>query len=1071
MYPKIYLMRNSILRISFFLCLPLFILAQKKIDATKIETAKPVNEASYYKPLLWRNVGPMRGGRSVTSTGVAGNPLVYYMGTTGGGVWKTEDAGISWNNISDGFFKTGSVGAVAVAESDINVVYVGMGEHAPRGVMSSYGDGIYKSTDAGKTWKNMGLELTRQVSSIRIHPKNADLVYIGAQGAIHGASSDRGVYKSADGGKTWNKTLYVDENTGCVDLSMDMNNPRILYAAMWDYRRLPWEMRSGGKGSGLYKSVDGGDTWEKIQTGLPKELGKMSVSVSKANSNKIYLVVESDSQKEQGGLFVSDNAGKNWNRISKDHRLVQRAWYYVEAFADPVDENTVYVLNSPAVKSTDGGKTWQSFRAPHGDYHQLWINPTNNKNLIISNDGGAAISFNGGASWSSQNNQPTAQFYRVNADNVFPYNLYGGQQDNTSVKIASQTTSWGGISERDWSYSAGGESAFLAFDPNNPRYVMGGSYQGTISLLDTKTNEQVGVMEYPVQYQSLQPKDMNYRFNWNAPIIHSIHEPGVFYHAGNILFKTTDMGKSWTAISPDLTTHDTSKMGMSGTPYTNEGAGGENYCTISYVIESPLEKGVFYTGSDDGLVHITKDGGATWTNITPEGVKGTLVNAIEVSPFDKATAYIAVNKYKFNDFTPLIYKTTDYGKTWIKITDGIPYGAYARVVREDNEVKDLLYAGTETGFYISYNGGKSWKQLQLNFPVTPITDLKLHQNHLLASTQGRAFWVLDDLTALRKNAASIKTETALLPVNNVVRVAGSSPLDRQFEEDEDPLQINTTSVNPATGAVIYYHIQNKDSVKSAIIEILDANQKLVRTYYMEKPKGNTSNNQLEADPKIEIRSGLNRFVWDLREKNLPTIENVIIEGSMGGRAVVPGKYEVRLTINGKAETAAFEVVADPRLNNSASEYKAQDALSKLASDDIEAIHVSVVQMRKIQDQLNQFVNRAEGVATLDSLATKAKAIVKTIKTWEEQLIQAKAQTNDDVINFVNKLSANIVFVKGEIESANTPYVTKGQQKRYEELHAEWKKYEAQKQALLAGEIAAFNEACRKANWNFVGFEN
>jgi len=946
-----------------------------------------------------------------------------------------------------------------------------MGEHAPRGVMSSYGDGIYKSTDAGKTWKNMGLELTRQISSIRIHPKNADLVYIGAQGAIHGASTDRGVYKSADGGKTWNKTLYVDENTGCVDLSMDMNNPRILYAAMWDYRRLPWEMRSGGKGSGLYKSVDGGDTWEKIQTGLPKELGKMSVSVSKANSNKIYLVVESDSQKEQGGLFVSDNAGKNWNRISKDHRLVQRAWYYVEAFADPVDENTVYVLNSPAVKSTDGGKTWQSFRAPHGDYHQLWINPNNNKNLIISNDGGAAISFNGGASWSTQNNQPTAQFYRVNADNVFPYNLYGGQQDNTSVKIASQTTSWGGISERDWSYSAGGESAFLAFDPNNPRYVMGGSYQGTISLLDTKTNEQVGVMEYPVQYQSLQPKDMNYRFNWNAPIIHSIHEPGVFYHAGNILFKTTDMGKSWTAISPDLTTHDTSKMGMSGTPYTNEGAGGENYCTISYVIESPLEKGVFYTGSDDGLVHITKDGGATWTNITPDGVKGTLVNAIEVSPFDKATAYIAVNKYKFNDFTPLIYKTTDYGKTWIKITEGIPYGAYARVVREDNEVKDLLYAGTETGFYISYNGGKAWKQLQLNLPVTPITDLKLHQNHLLASTQGRAFWVLDDLTALRKNAASIKTETALLPVNNVVRVAGSSPLDRQFEEDEDPIEINTTAVNPATGAVIYYHIQNKDSVKSATIEILNANQKLVRTYYMEKPKGNTSNNQLEADPKIEIRSGLNRFVWDLREVNLPSIENVIIEGSMGGRTVIPGKYEVRLTINGKAETTSFEVLADPRLTASENEYKAQDNLSKLTSDDIEDIHVSVVQMRKIQDQLNQFVNRAEGIAALDSLAAKAKAIVKNIKTWEEQLIQAKSQSNDDVINFVNKLSANIVFVKGEIESANTPYVTKGQQKRYEELHAEWKKYEAQKQALLAGEIAAFNEACRKANWNFVGFEN
>ena len=1068
---KIFSMKQRIIRISFLLCLPLFLLAQKKSEPIKTESVKPVNEANYYKPLLWRNVGPMRGGRSVTSTGVTSNPLVYYMGTTGGGVWKTEDAGIHWKNISDGYFKTGSVGAVAVAESDVNVVYVGMGEHAPRGVMSSYGDGIYKSTDAGKTWKNMGLELTRQISSIRIHPKNADLVYIGAQGAIHGASADRGVYKSSDGGKTWNKTLYVDENTGCVDLSMDMNNPRILYAAMWDYRRLPWEIRSGGKGSGLYKSVDGGDTWEKIQTGLPKELGKMSVSVSKANSNKVYLVVESDSEKEQGGLFVSNDAGKSWNRVSKDHRLVQRAWYYVEAFADPVDENTVYVLNSPAVKSTDGGKTWQYFRAPHGDYHQLWINPTNNKNLIISNDGGAAISFNGGASWSSQDNQPTAQFYRVNADNLFPYNIYGGQQDNTSVKIASQTTSWGGITERDWSYSAGGESAFLAFDPNNPRYVMGGSYQGTIGLLDTKTNEQVAVMEYPVQYQSLQPKDMNYRFNWNAPIIHSIHEPGVFYHAGNVLFKTTDLGKSWTAISPDLTTHDTSKMGMSGTPYTNEGAGGENYCTISYVIESPLEKGVFYTGSDDGLVHITKDGGNTWNNITPESVKGTLVNAIEVSPFDKATAYIAVNKYKFNDFTPLIYKTTDYGKTWTKISEGIPYGAYVRVVREDNEVKDLLYAGTETGFYISYNGGKNWKQLQLNLPVTPITDLKLHQNHLLASTQGRAFWVLDDLTPLRKNAVGLTVSSALLPVSNVVRVSGASPLDRQFADNEDPLEINTTAVNPSTGAVIYFHIQNKDSVKSATIEILDARQKVVRTYYMEKPKLVTSNNQLEADPKIEIRSGLNRFVWDLKENNLPTIENVIIEGSMGGRTVTPGKYELRLTINGKAASTSFEVLPDPRLTASVDDYKQQDQLSKLASDDIEAIHISVVQMRKIQDQLNQFITRAEGINTLDSLSAKAKNIIATIKQWEEQLIQPKSQTNDDVINFVNKLSANIVFVKGEIESGNIPYVTKGQQKRYEELHAQWKKYEAQKQALLNNEIAAFNEACRKANWNFVGFEN
>ena len=1062
-------MKQIILRSLFFLVCPMVLFAQKKNEIAK--PLSTVNETDYYKPLLWRNVGPMRGGRSVTSVGVVGNSFTYYMGTTGGGIWKTEDAGQTWNNVSDGFFKTGSVGAVAVSISDPNVVYVGMGEHPPRGVTSSYGDGVYKSTDAGKTWKHLGLDLTRQIANIRIHPTNPDIVYVAAQGAIHGASAERGVYKSIDGGKTWTKTLYVDDNSGCVDLSMDMNNPRILYAAMWDYRRLPWEVRSGGKGSGLYKSTDGGDTWEKIQNGLPKELGKMSVAVSQANSNKIYLVVESDSEKEQGGLFVSNDAGKSWNRISKDHRLVQRAWYYIEATADPVDENTVYVLSSPAIKSTDGGKTWQNFRAPHGDYHQLWINPTNNKNMIVSNDGGAAVSFNGGKTWSTENNQPTAQFYRVNADNLFPFNLYGGQQDNTSVRIASFSTSRGGITDRDWAPSAGGESAFLAFDPNNPRYVMGGSYQGTIGVLDTKTNDEVSVMVAPIQYQSLQPKDMKYRFNWNAPIVRSMHEDA-YYHAGNILFKTTDLGKSWKAISPDLTTHDTSKMGMSGTPYTNEGAGGENYCTIAYVIESPHEKGVIYTGSDDGLVHITKDGGATWTNITPEGVRGALVNSIEVSPFDKATAYIAVTKYKFNDFTPLLYKTTDYGKTWTKLVDGIPYGAFVRVVREDNAVKNLLYAGTETGFYISYNGGLNWKQLQLNLPIVAINDLKLHQDKLLAATQGRAFWILDDLTPFRKAASSINDAFSLLPVANVYRLEVGSPLDRQFGEDENPLKINTTMVNPASGAVIYYHIQNKDSVKKLSIEVLDAANNVVRTYYSEKSKIATSNNSSESDPKVEIRTGLNRFVWDLRYANLPSIDNVYIEGSSAGRKVIPGEYTIRLKINETTQTTKVKILADPRYNAPAADFEAQDQLSKLVSEDVAAIHVSVVQMRKVQEQLNQFVKRAEGNKNLEDLSTKAKAINKTIKVWEEELIQSKSQSNDDVINFINKLSANLVFLNGEVQSSSSlPYVTEGQLKRYDELHADWKKYEKQKQDLIDNEIKNFNEACRKANWDFVGFEN
>jgi len=1035
----------------------------------------PSGGNSYYQPLIWRNAGPMRGGRSVTATGVPGNNQIYYMGTTGGGVWKTEDAGLNWKNISDGYFKTGSVGVVAVAPSDANVVYVGMGEHAPRGVMTSYGDGVYRSTDAGKTWKHLGLELTRHIANIRIHPNNPDVAYVAAQGPLHGSSPDRGVFRTENGGKTWKRLLYIDENTGCVDLAIDPTNPRILYAAMWEHRRLPWKVISGGKGSGLYKSKDGGDTWEKIQEGLPKELGKMSINLAGGNPEKLYLIVESDTEKEQGGLFVSNDAGGHWNRVSKDHRLVQRAWYYIEAATDPKDPNTIYVLNSPAIKSIDGGRTWESFRAPHGDYHQLWINPDNPKNMIVANDGGASISFNGGQSWSSQDNQPTAQFYRINADNLFPYNLYAGQQDNTSVKLASMGSSWGGrISERDWSYSAGGESAFLAFDPNQPDHVMGGSYQGTIGLLMTKINEQHNIMEYPVQYQALDPKDMTYRFNWNAPIIHSLHQKGVFYHAGNRLFKTSNLGKSWEVISPDLTTHDTTKMGKSGGPYTNEGAGGENYCTITYVAESPHENGVMYTGSDDGMVYITRNGGKDWTNISPEGIRGNQVNAIELSPHSKGTVYLAVHRYKLNDFTPFIYKSTDYGTTWTKIQTGIPYGAYVRVVREDNEVKDLLYAGTETGFYISYNGGKNWQQLQLNLPVTPITDLKLHQDHLLASTQGRAFWILDDLTPLRKNATAIKDSFALLPVKDAYRLSAGSPLNQLFPGDKEPRTINTTMANPVTGAQFFFHILGKETVKSATIEILDAAGNNIRTYYMQKPVNKQGNNQLQDDPVIEVRNGLNRFVWDLCHRNLPTIDNVLIEGSDKGRMVVPGNYTVRLTINGKSQSQNFKVLTDPRQLKeypslvTAEAYQEQEKLLQLLSNDVEEIHVAVTQMNKLQQQLKELRERTEDNSTFDTLYRHAGSILEKIQDWEAQLIQRKSQTNDDVINFVNKLSANIIFVKGEAEG-NVPYITEGHIKRTQDLHAEWVKYRNQQQALLQGDIRILNENCRKLNWNVISF--
>lgn len=1024
------------------------------------ETAPKINYDSVFKAVKWRNIGPFRGGRSVTASGVVGNPLVYYMGTTGGGLWKTTDAGQNWSNISDGYFKTGSVGAVAVAESDPNVVYVGMGEHAPRGVMTSYGDGVYKSTDAGKTWAKLGLDLTRHISRISIHPQNPDIVYVAAQGALHGASEERGVYKSIDGGKTWKKTLFVDNNTGCSDLSMDVSNPRILYAAMWDHRRLPWQMVSGGKGSGLYKSVDAGETWTKIEKGLPKELGKMGVVVSRANPNRIFAVIESDTQKEQGGVFRSDDAGKSWTRVSKDHRTVQRAWYYIEIFADPTNENIVYVLNSPAIKSIDGGKTFSKvFGGTHGDFHDLWINPTNGKNMIIANDGGAAVSFNGGQTFSPQSQMPTAQMYRVNADNLFPYNVYGGQQDNTSVMIASRVTNGGAIGIRDWSYSAGGESAFIAFDPDAPRYVMGGSYQGTIELLDLQTKEGKGVMASPIQYQALKSKDMKYRFNWNAPIIYSKREKA-FYHAGNIVLKTTDLGKSWTEMSPDLTRKDTTKLGLGGVPYTNEGAGGENYATISYLTESPNEAGVFWSGSDDGLVHITKDNGKTWANVTPAGLEECLINSIEVSPHDNATAYIATHRYKFNDFSPAIYKTTDYGKTWTKIVDGIPYGACVRVVREDAQRKELLFAGTEIGLYVSYNGGKNWSAMQLNLPVTPITDLKVHQNDLIASTQGRSFWILDDLAPIRQLKGDLsKDSLVVFNPEDAYRVSGGSTLDKVSDDDEDEGG-STSGTNPSTGVVLYYSLPAKaDTSQTLTLDILNEKGEVLRNFsskkdkdFEEYPGGPT------ADPTLPIKAGMNRFVWDMRAESIKGIPKVFIEGSYNGRKMSPGNYTAKLTYNKQSKTVPVKILADPRINATIADYQDQENTLKSLETSVNDIHTSIAKMQKISKQIKEVSTLLADKTELKTVVENGNAIVKKIKTWEDKLVQNKAESNDDIINFKNMLSADYIFVRGELDS-NMPAVTDGQKQQLAALDAQWKALKNEMNDLINKDIAAFNKLC------------
>lgn len=1010
----------------------------------------------HFKPLRWRNIGPFRGGRSVTATGVTSNPLIYYMGTTGGGVWKTFNAGDTWQNISDNYFTTGSVGAVAVSESDPNVVFVGMGEHAPRGVMTSYGDGVYRSTDAGKTWKKMGLDLTRQVAAIRIHPANPDIVYVAAQGAINGPTKERGIYKSVDGGVTWKNVLYVDENTGCADLSMDMTNPRILYAAMWDHRRLPWVIQSGGKGSGLYKSVDGGETWNKIQKGLPKELGKMAVAVSPANPEKVYALVESDTEKDLGGLFVSENAGKSWNLVSKDHRLTQRAWYYIEITADPQNENTIYAFNSPGLKSIDGGKTWTRISGTHGDYHQLWINPKNSQNMIIANDGGAAISFNGGKIWSSEDNQPTGQFYRVNADNRFPYNIYGGQQDNSSVMISSRNVGGYSIGENNWSSSAGGESAFIAFDPDSPRYAMGGSYQGTIEVFDQQIRESKLVMVSPIQYQSLQPKDMKYRFNWNAPILNSPNNRRVFYHAANVLFRTEDMGTTWKVISPDLTKHDSAKMGMSGIPYTNEGAGGENYCTISYVTESSKEAGVIWTGSDDGLVYLTRDNGSTWKNVTPEGLGEALVNCIELSPHHNGTAYIATTKYKVNDLSPALYKTTDYGKSWKRINTGIPYGAYTRCIREDDVKPGLLYAGTETGFYISFDGGNSWKQEQLNLPVTPITDLMVHKGNLVASTMGRAFWVLDDLFMLRMYDTKTAKRFAFYKPANAYRVSGSSVLDELDEENEAAPAILTSGINAMGGVPLYYYMPGNNDSINILLTIKDDKGKAVRTFsnkadksFVKFPGGPPE------EPLLPFKQGLNLFVWDMRYQTLPGVPKVFIEGSYKGHKAAPGNYQATLKAGANEQTITFSILPDPRIQASTAGYVSQAAIQQEVDDKVRNIHEMILQLRKVRTQVNDLLALLD-TSKYKALNDEGKKLVRNINTWEDKLVQNKAQSNDDIINYVNRLTADYIFLKGEMDT-NIPDITNGQKERLAELNNLWVPLKTEGDDITVKQVNAFNK--------------
>ena len=1013
---------------------------------------------SIFNPVKYRNIGPFRGGRSVAASGVIGDPMTYYMGNTGGGLWKTEDGGQLWKNISDGYFKTSSIGAVAVSESDPNIIYVGMGEHAPRAVMTSYGDGVYKSTDAGKTWKNIGLKNTQHISRVVIHPKNPNIVFVAAQGALYGPNKERGIFKSVDGGVTWNKILYVNDLTGCSELSMDYNNPLVMYAAMWEHQRLPWKVISGGPGSGLYKTTDGGVTWNQIHNGLPKEKGKMAIAVSRSNSEKVYALVESDSNKELGGLFVSNNAGKNWSKISSDHSLIQRAWYYIELFIDPTDEEKIYVLNASAQRSIDGGKTWSRITGTHGDYHDLWINPTNNKNMIIANDGGAAVSYNYGKSWSPQNRMATAQFYRINTDNLFPYNIYGGQQDNSSVKISSLALGSGGINEQNWSASAGGESAFLAFNPDNPRYVLGGSYLGTIEILDTKAKASTQIMAAPIQYLGRDSKDMKYRYNWNAPIIWSQHEKNTFYHGAQLLLKTSDNGKNWSEVSPDLSNNEKEKQGKGGGPYTNEAVGAENYGTLSYVTESPHEQGVIWTATDDGVLQITKNGGKTWELVTPKNLPETLINSIEVSPHDKATAYIATTRYKFNDYTPAIYKTTNYGKSWVNISSGIPSGAFTRVVREDTQQKNLLFAGTELGMYISWNGGKVWKSFQLNLPITPITDLKISHNDLTIATMGRSFWVLDDLGLLRQFEGNKTTFKLLTPEDAII---GNWRSQLNYSSENFSGTDDSEGVNPANGVVFYYYLPRKSKNKELTLEIKDKDGNVVRTI---RSKSNLNYQRYPGgpspEPTLSNNIGLNRFVWDMRHQSLPGIPTAYIEGSYRGHKAMPNLYSASLKQEDKISEVSFSILPNPLYNISKDEYLETHKFKIITEANLTDMHNRVNKLKKTQRQLIKIIKELPKEQKYIGLKSKGEAIIQQLKSWDEDMVQRKSKAYDDVENFPNKFTAEYIFLMNQNDSS-IPKLNSASKNRLEELNKEWIELKNRSEELIQKVIPAYN----KLLWN------
>jgi photosystem II stability/assembly factor-like uncharacterized protein len=1051
-----------------------------------------------HENLVWRCIGPFRGGRSVA---VAGDPIdrnTFYVGTTGGGVWKTVDGGTYWRNVSDGFFKRASVGAVAVAPADPNVIYAGMGETTIRGNVS-HGDGVYGSTDAGRTWKHLGLEATRGIGKVRVDPRNPDVVFVAAFGHAHGPNPERGLYRSMDGGQNWELVLARGEDAGANDVSIDPSNPRRIFASTWEARRGPYSLTSGGPGCGLFRSVDGGDKWEDLTTkpGMPEGLiGKIGVVVSPAKPGRVWAIIEH----EKGGVFRSDDDGETWERLNEDRKLRQRAWYYSHIYADPKDAETVWVLNVEMFRSDDGGKTFHAVPAPHGDNHDLWIDPNDPARMILGNDGGGTVSYTGGVSWTPQYSQPTAEFYHVTADSRVPYRVYGSQQDNTSMSVPSRSDH-DVITVNEWYAVGGGEAGYIAVRPDNPNIVYAGEYMGIMTRYDHATGHTRVISVWPEDNSGSGAKDYKYRFQWTYPIVLSPHDPNVLYCGGNHVFRTIDEGSSWDVISPDLTRNDPTTMEPSGGEITKDNTGAEIYGTVFALAESPVTKGVLWAGSDDGLVHVSRDGGETWEDVTPPGLpEWSLISLIEASPHAEGTAYLAANRYKHDDFRPFLFKTDDLGKTWTRISSNLPQDDFTRVIREDPEVPGLLFAGTETGVYVSYDDGAKWNRLQGNFPVVPVHDLVISQDDLVVGTHGRSFWILDDLTLFRQITRSVMRpgKARLFAPRETTRFEstgsfGHDPVKGQNywfastmvpaydhveqPDDEPKKQFLDAGENPPDGVVVYYYLPEKEL--EIALTVRDADGKEVNTFGPKPKKPETVSDRNEEElgpddepegPFITRRAGLNRFIWNLQG---PKATKIATKGGhqpdRNGPRVPPGRYTIELRVGEETLSEPVTIVPDPRGHRNQADLTAQYELAHRIWEKHDEINKTVNAIRKAREGIAIWSKWANEAGNAGSVVDRAKLVTEKLDEIEGELLQRQIQSLQDSLNYPIKLNSKLVSLGWEV-AYGIWAPTQGAKELFEQLESRTNELLAAFEALKSGEITALNAEILNAKLTPVAVE-